>query len=145
MNHLNTNRFNQLHWPLIVGMAALAFIRPFMNITGMMDLIGRPSGPILMTLLISAAWLAIVVLSSVREPVLTLTCTGVVYGLFAFLLGAILSPLLTGELSGPIANPFILPFAVAAILVTNALWGLAIGLVAWVIQQAIRPSNGHTS
>jgi hypothetical protein len=134
-------RFNQLHWPLIVGMAALAFVRPFMNITGIMDAIGRPAGPIAMTVLISLAWLAIVVLLDVREPVLTLTSTGVVYGIFAFMIGAILSPLLTGEIYGPFARPFVLPFAVTGILVTNALWGLAVGLVAWALQQSKQPRN----
>jgi hypothetical protein len=139
------NRLKQLQWPLMVGMASLAFVHPFMNISGLMDLLGRPSGPLFMQMLISVAWLAIVVYFNVREPVLTLTCTGVIYGVFAFILGAILSPLLTGELYGPMASLFILPFAATGILVTNALWGLAIGLIAQAIQQSIRPRKGYHS
>src|SRR5690606_21407865 len=100
---------DQLNWPLIVGMGALALIRPFLNITGIMDLFGRPFGPIFVTILISIAWLAIVVVAKVRQPIMTLTLTGGAYGVIAFLLGTILSPILTGELSGPIANPFVLP------------------------------------
>jgi hypothetical protein len=135
------NRFQQLHWPLIIGMGALALIRPFLNIIGVMDLLGRPFGPLAVTALISVAWLVIVVAARVREPIWTLTFTGIVYGIFAFVLGSILSPILTGELSGPIANPFILPFAITGILVTNALWGFVIGLIAWTVQKATRPES----
>jgi hypothetical protein len=139
------NRIQQLHWPLIVGMGALAAIHPFLNITGMMDVSGRPFGPVMTNVLISAIWLAIVVLSRVREPLLTLTVTGLVYGLFAFLLGTMLAPILTGRLSGLIANPLILPFTVTGILVTNTLWGFIVGLVALAIQQAYQPRNGQHS
>jgi len=67
-----------------------------MNITGLMEGLGRPFGPILMSVLISLAWLVIIVLVRVREPLLTLVFTGITYGVFAILLSAILSPLLTG-------------------------------------------------
>ncbi len=138
------NRLKQLHWPLIVGMGALALTRPLMNLTGMMDVLGRPLGPVLMTLLISAAWLVIVVLARVRQPLLTLLFTGLSYGLFALVIGAILSPILSGELSGPLSNPFFLPFAVVSILLTNALWGGVVGIIASGTQRALgleRPLN----
>ena len=99
------NRFNHLHWPLIVGMGAFALIRAFANISGFMELLGRPFGPIFMTVFISIIWLAIVVFARVREPVITLTLTAIVYGIFAFALGAILSPILTGELRVPSPIP----------------------------------------
>lgn len=129
------NDSRQLHWPLIVGMGALALIRPFMNMTGLMDVLGRPFGPIMMTVLISVAWLAIVVVGRVRAPVRTLVFTGAVYGMFAIAISAILSPILTGQLSGPITNPF----AIVSVLITNAIWGLAVGLVAWALQQTNQP------
>ena len=140
-----SNRFNQLHWPLIIGMGAFAMLHPLLNITGITDLLGRPFAPLMTNVLISAAWLALVVLLRVRQPVLTLTCTGVVAGIFAFALGSILSPLLTGRPLIPFGNLFVLPFAVAGILVTNTLWGLAMGLVARVIQQALPTAEpqGH--
>lgn len=129
------NNDKQLQWPLIIGMGALALIRPFMNMTGLIDVLGRPFGPILLTVLISVAWLAIVGLGRVRAPVLTLVLAGVTYGVFALVIGAILSPLLTGQLSGPITNPF----AIVSVLITNAIWGLVVGLAAWAIQQTNRP------
>ncbi len=130
------NKLKQLHWPLIIGMGALALIRPVMNITGLMEGLGRPFGPILMTVLISLTWLAIVVLVRVREPLLTLVFTGITYGVFAILIGAILSPLLTGELRGPITNPV----AIVAVLITNAIWGALVGLCALALQAVTRPT-----
>jgi hypothetical protein len=132
------NKLEQLHWPLIIGMGALALIRPLMNITGLMDGLGRPVGPLLITGLISVAWLMIVVAFRVRQPLLTLICTGGAYGLFAIILSAILSPILTGALSGPITNPF----AVVAVLITNAIWGLIVGVIAQGIQGATGSPRG---
>ncbi len=127
-------KLNQLHWPLIIGMGALALVRPLLNITGAMDSLGRPFGPIFLTLLISGAWLAIVSLANVRNPLLTLICTGLVYGVCAILLSAILSPILTGTLAGPITNPL----AMVSVLITNAIWGGFVGLVGL----SIRPTTG---
>jgi hypothetical protein len=135
------NKLQQLHWPLIMGMGALALIRPLMNITGWMGAPGRPFGPLLVSGLISLVWLAIVVIFRVRQPLLTLIFTGMTYGVFSFGLGAILSPLLTGEFSGPLARPFILPFALVNLLTTHALWGAVVGLLAWGIQEMARPNR----
>ena len=86
------NNLNRLQWPLIIGMAALALIRPFLSITGLMDSLGRPTGPLLVTALLSVVWVAIAAFGSVRQPVLTLTFTGLAYGVFAIVISAILSP-----------------------------------------------------
>ncbi len=129
------NKLKQLHWPLIIGMGALALIRPVMNITGLMEGLGRPFGPILITMLISLAWLLIVVLTNVREPLLTLVCTGMSYGVFAIGISAIVSPMLMGQLMGPITNPV----AMVAVLITNGIWGALVGLGALALQTVTRP------
>lgn len=121
-----------LQWPLISGMGALALMRPILNMTGLMEYLGRPLGPLLITLLISLVWLAIVVLNRVRRPVQTLVWTGITYGVFAILLSAILSPLLEGLYNGPLRSPF----AVVAVLLTNAIWGCLVGLVALAVRKA---------
>jgi hypothetical protein len=128
------NDLKQLHWPLILGMGALALVRPFMSITGIMDLLGKPFGPVLITALISLAWLGIVLTAKIRQPLLTLIFTGLAYGFFAILTSAILSPILSGELSGPLTAPF--GIGIMAVLTTNAIWGGVIGFVAWVILSA---------
>jgi hypothetical protein len=131
------NTLKQLHWSLIIGMGALALIRPFMNITGVMEGLNRPFGPIFVTVLISVAWLAIVVFARVRKPMLTLIFAGLTYGVFAIVISAILSPILTGRLSGPITHPL----ALVSVLVTNAFWGLTVGLIALGIGQMDRSGS----
>lgn len=130
------NKFHQLHWPLVIGLGALALVRPLMSTTGLLDLLGRPAAPIAVTVGISLLWLIIVVGTRVRQPFLTLVCVGLTYGVFAILLSAILSPLLTGELMGPATNGV----ATISVLITNAIWGGIVGVVAALVQR-VQPST----
>lgn len=132
------NQLRHLHWPLILGLGALALVRPLMNITGLMDSLGKPFGPLLITALISVAWVVISVFVNVRNPLLTLLCAGIAYGIFVIVLSALLSPLLIGTLTGPLTNPY----AIVSVLLTNALWGALVGLVALVLQR-VRQPQGH--
>lgn len=120
----------RLHWPLIIGLGALALVWPVLNLTGLMDLLGRPVGPLLVIVLISLVWLGAMLLSKVREPLLTLTATGAIYGLFAILIGALLAPLVDGQASGPMSHPI----AIVMLLLTNSIWGALVGLCAQLIQ-----------
>jgi hypothetical protein len=119
-------KLEQLHWRLIISMGALALIWSLMNTTGLMGGMMGGLGRIVLTVLISAAWLAIVLFFRVREPLLTLIFTGIAHGVFALILSVVILPILSGELAGPITNPF----AIVAVLSTNALWGLVVGLIA---------------
>lgn len=120
----------RLHWPLIFGLGALALLWPVVNLTGLMDLLGRPFGPLLLIVLISLVWLGAILLSKLRKPLLTLTVTGAIYGLFALLIGALLSPILNGQASGPMGHPI----AIVMVLLSNSLWGALVGLCAQLIQ-----------
>ncbi|MBB3663139.1 hypothetical protein FB384_002043 [Prauserella sediminis] len=121
-------RLAQLSWPLIIALGVFALIRPLFSITGLMDELGKPVTPILMTVGISVVWLAAVLLGRAREPVLTLVCVGLVYGSAAIVLSAILSPMLHGQLEGPLATPG--GIGVVMTLLVNAAWGGAVGLLA---------------
>ncbi|MCL4858107.1 MAG: hypothetical protein KJZ93_01820 [Caldilineaceae bacterium] len=127
------NKIEQLQWPLIMGMGALALVRPFLSIVGWMDGLGRPAGPLLVSGLISLAWLAIAVFGRVRQPVLTLMGAGVAYGFFAILISAILAPVHMGAWAGPVTNPF----ATLAVLLTNAFWGALTGSLALLLQKLL--------
>ncbi|CAH1201894.1 hypothetical protein [Paenibacillus sp. JJ-223] len=111
---------------LILGLGAIALIRPIMKITGVMDLIGQSFGSILMTLFISLTWLIIVLIRKVSAPVTILIGAGVCYAFFAILLSGILSPVLDGKLQGPLTNPL----TIASVFATNAIWGFIIGGIA---------------
>ncbi|MCM3000185.1 hypothetical protein M3647_22170 [Paenibacillus cellulositrophicus] len=124
----------KLSLPLIVGLGAIAMIRPIMKMTGLMDLIGQQFGSILMTVLISLAWLIIVIMKKVTDPVRTLVLAGVAYALFAIIVSGVMSPILTGHLQGPLTNPF----AFVSVFITNAIWGLIVGAIAQGIRKGRR-------
>ena len=127
-----------LRWPLVVGLGVIALVRPLMSILGLMDRLGRPAAPLLATLAISILWIAVVGLSRVERPVLTLVFAGIVYGVLSIILSGILSPILTGQLQGPLATPF----AVIPLLVVNAIWGAVTGAIAQLVQQVRQRRRG---
>lgn len=129
---VGVENLKQLHWPLIVGLGALALARPVLSIVGVMDRLGKPLTPLLVTTAISIVWILAVGLSRVAEPVLTLLFAGVVYGALIIPLSAIAS-IATGELDGPMTRPFV----IVPILATNAIWGAMCGVLALALQ-AIR-------
>lgn len=128
---MKTTELIRSNYTLILALGALALIRPIMKITGIVDLIGQQFGSILMTILISLAWLVIVTVKRVPNPVAVLVGAGLSYGLFAILLSGILSPILNGELQGPLTNPL----AIISVFATNAIWGLLIGAIATLLRR----------
>jgi hypothetical protein len=126
-------KLKNLHWPLVLGLGALALVRPLVRIvidpTGMAD---APAVAITVSLLISAVWIAVVGFTSVAHPVVTLVCAGVVYGVASIVLSAVLSPIITGQLQGPLT----MPFTIVPVLLTNAFWGLVAGAIALLIRRA---------
>jgi hypothetical protein len=126
-------RLKNLHWPLVLGLGALALVRPLIRIiidpTGMAD---APALAVTVSLLISVVWIAVVGWTNVAHPVLTLVCAGLVYGAASIVLSAVLSPIITGELRGPLA----MPFTIVPVLLTNAIWGLVAGLLALLVRRA---------
>lgn len=127
----NTNA--PLNWPMILGLGALALVRPLVSIVeSVLGVSDPPAVPIVITLVLSAIWIAVVGLSRTARPVLTLVLTGLTYAALALILSAILSPVLTGSLQGPLANPI----ALIPYLITNVIWGLGTGGLALVLQRA---------
>lgn len=139
---VDMEKMRKLHWPLILGLGALALVRPLsriiMNQTGVDT---SPAVPILLTLGISAAWIAIVGLSRTPRPVLTLVLAGLVYAVAATALSAVLSPILDGRLDGPLANPI----AIVPMLLTNLIWGLVTGVIALGLQRLRGPAVSSES
>lgn len=127
----------RVSWPLVLGLGAIALVRPLARITGADETLGSPAGSLLLTVLVTAAWVAIVGLGRVPRPVLTLTLAGLAYGLAVVPLSAVASTALTGTLQGAAA----VPFAVVPILATNAAWGAVAGLLAL----AVRSLRGERS
>lgn len=129
-------RSAELSWPLIVLPGVFALVRPVLNITGGMDVLGRPVGPVLVTGVISVVWLVVVVWWRIERPVVTLTCAGLVYGVLAVVLSAVVSPILHGELRGPLVTPG--GIGVVMVVLVNACWGAVVGLVASAVGSRLR-------
>jgi hypothetical protein len=127
-----------LRWPLILGLGALALLRPLIRIVeSQLGIENHPVVPIAVTVVLSIVWIAVVGLSKNPAPVLTLLFTGLTYGVLSIILSGILSPIIDGHLDGPLANPI----AIVPVLAINAIWGLAAGGLALALQRArgIRP------
>lgn len=121
-----------LRWPLILGLGALALIRPLVRILGdSFDVSIAPAVPIIITVVLSAIWIGVVGLSKTAHPVLTLLFTGLSYAVLSMILSGILSPILTGQFQGPLAEPI----AIIPVLLINAVWGLAAGCLALLVQR----------
>lgn len=119
----------KVHVPLVLGLGAIAVIRPLMSMLGLLEQIGPPYASLTVTLIISIIWIAVVVRKKVDHPLLTLVYTGIAYGVYAIVISAIMSPILEGQLQGPITNPF----AIVSVLATNAIWGLITGGIATLL------------
>jgi hypothetical protein len=130
-------KLRQFDWSLIVGLGSLALVHPLLNVTGLIEFLGRPFGPLLVTATVSAIWVATVVLSRVREPLATLALTGVAAGLAVIVISALLAPALGGGAAGLFASPI----GVVAVLVVNTLWGTLAGLLALALGRALRASG----
>ncbi|KAB1650375.1 hypothetical protein [Pseudoclavibacter endophyticus] len=138
------NRIRSLQWPLILGLGALALVRPLVSIIEhQLDVTGPPAVPVIITLIISAIWIVVIGLSKCAQPVLTLLFTGLTYAVLSIILSGILSPILTGELQGPLA----MPIAIIPVLLINAIWGLAAGGLALLLQRlrGVRPRDAVES
>lgn len=123
-----------LNWLLIIGLGALALVRPLIRIIeSPLGIENQPAVPITLTIVISIVWIAVVGLSKNRAPVLTLLFAGLAYGVLSIILSGILTPIIDGRLDGPLANPL----AIVPVLMINAIWGLAAGGLALLLQRAL--------
>lgn len=129
-----SEELQHLPWRLIAALGAFALLRPFASILGLTDAWGKPATPILLTLVITAVWVAVVVVRRVQRPLLILSLAGACYAVLVIPLSAVLSLLLSGQLQGPVA----MPLAIVPLLITNVLWGAVSGVLALGVQQLHR-------
>lgn len=134
------DHIRNLQWPLVLGLGALALIRPLVSIVQtQLGAAETPVVAVVITVVVSLIWIAVVGLTRVAHPVLTLVFAGVTYAVLSIVLSGVLSPILTGELQGPLAMPLV----IIPVLVVNVLWGLATGALALLVQR-VRGVRGRT-
>lgn len=115
-------------WAVVAGLATLALLWPLTGLTGVLGT-GAPRA-IAVIGITAAVWIGVVGLGRVPRPVLTLTLTGVAYGLVATALG-ILVPVLAGFGPGSVGPAW----SVVPVLLVYSLWGAVVGLAAAGVQR----------
>lgn len=114
-------------WALVAGLSALALLWPLTGLTG---LFGSGAPRALTIIGITAViWIGVVGLGRVPRPVLTLTLTGVAYGLVTSLLGLLVPAL------GGFGGPGGAAWTMIPALFMNAFWGALAGLAAAGVQR----------
>jgi MFS superfamily sulfate permease-like transporter len=117
---------------LITILAAVGLMRPLLSIAGAYDTLGvGPLGPLIVTAIVAALWVGAVVATRAPNPLVTLVLAGTLYGVFAILLQQVGWNLCLGDApeGAPSSGP-VLAMSWVSILITNAIWGALLGLVA---------------
>lgn len=109
-----------LSWLLILGLASLSLLWPLTALIGIGQ--GAPRALTLVAV-VAVIWIGVVGFGRVPRPVLTLTLTGLGYGIISMVVAAILS-----GVDGPIWTVFVALFI-------DTFWGAIAGLLALAIQQ----------
>lgn len=115
-------------WAVVAGLATLALLWPLTGLTGVLGT-GAPRATAVIGIT-AAVWIGVVGLGRVPRPVLTLTLTGVAYGLVATALG-ILVPVLAGFGPGSVGPAW----SIVPVLLVYSLWGAVVGLAAAGVQR----------
>lgn len=123
-------------WGVVVGLATLALLWPLTGLTGVLGT-GAPRAFAVIGIT-AAIWIGVVGLGRVPRPVLTLTLTGVAYGLVAVALGQLV-PALAG-FGGPGGSGVEPAWTIVPMLINDAFWGALAGLAAAGVQR-LRGAN----
>lgn len=125
------NRYRKENLLFILGLGALALVRPIMKMTGIMDLIGQAFGKDSDD---GSHLFGLAHARSIQKNGLSHchSCfAGLSYALFAIIISGIASPLIDGTLQGPLTNPL----AMISVFAINAVWGLIVGVIANVLRR----------
>jgi hypothetical protein len=114
-------------WTLVGGLSALALLWPLTGLTGALGT-GAPRALVIIGIT-AAVWIGVVGLGRVPRPVLTLTLTGLAYGLVATAIGTLV-PALSGF--GPGGGP---AWTLIPALAFDTMWGALAGVAAAGVQR----------
>lgn len=127
-NSVTGMQWKTAEWKTAIVLGAVGLIRPVLSMFGVLDALGKPWSPLAVTALIAVVWVGFVVGTRSGQPVLTLALAGVAYAVLTTLLNLIAQPFFADAQLVP-------PVGVVAMLVTNAVWGAVLGLIALGIQR----------
>lgn len=118
-------------WAVVAGLSALALLWPLTGLTGVLGT-GAPRAFVILGVT-AAVWIGVVGLGRVPRPVLTLTLTGLAYGLVGVVLGQLVPAL--GGFGGPGGSGVEPAWTIVPALLVDSFVGLLAGLVAAGVQR----------
>ena len=118
-------------WAIVAGLSALALLWPLTGLTGVLGT-GAPRALAILGIT-AAVWIGVVGLGRVPRPVLTLTLTGLAYGLVGVTLGQLV-PALAG-FGGPGGSGVEPAWTIVPALLVDTFVGLLAGLAAAGVQR----------
>lgn len=127
MTAQETPRPGRIQWPLIGGLASLALLWPLTALTGVGS--GAPRALAIVGIT-AAVWIGVVGFGRVARPVLTLTLTGLAFGLLALLLSLVFAGVDGAGGPGGAA------WTALPALAMDTFWGFLAGLIALGLQKA---------
>ncbi|WP_129785124.1 hypothetical protein [Promicromonospora panici] len=118
-------------WAVVAGLSTLALLWPLTGLTGALGT-GAPRALTIIGIT-AVVWIGVVGLGRVPRPVLTLTLTGVAYGLVTVALGLLVPAL--GGFDGPGGSAAEPAWTIIPALLSDAFWGALAGLAAAGVQR----------
>jgi hypothetical protein len=133
-----TQKIDKLPWSLILSLGLFALIRPVIKILG--DVFGYEVSPlvtIIITVMIAMIWIGIIVGLKIKEPVVVLALSGVMYAVSSIVMAVAiqLSVPSLGDSEAKIST--LLTAGLAASIIFNFMYGAFLGFVALFIQKVV--------
>lgn len=126
-------------WNIIVPLAVLGLVRTFMHVNKVYETAPRAEGAV--WLAIVAAWVAVVVVKEIPNPLDTLLITGALNGLLSALMQQAYWTTFWADVAASdtltvdVMNPGVRALAIGGSVMTGFAWGAAAGLVAAAIRR----------
>jgi hypothetical protein len=116
-----------ISWPLVAGLASMALLWPLTGLTG----IGGTGAPRALGIvaLTAVVWIGVVGFGRVPRPVLTLTMTGLAFGVVALVVSTLVGGIGPGGDGAP-------AWTAVPALAMDAGWGALAGVIALGVQKA---------
>lgn len=132
-------KINRLPWSLIASLGLFALIRPVTKVLG--DVFGydvSPLATILLTVAVAVVWIAIIVRLKVKEPIVVLALSGVVYAVSSIVMAVGIQLFVPDLGDDETKISTLLAAGLIATTIFNFIYGAFLGFVAALILRATK-------
>lgn len=126
-----------IDWLLVLSLAVLPLLQSLFSITGWAKSLGRPQTPLMLALVITVIWVAVVGLSRAARPVATIVWASAIAAVVSAGL-SLLVPAVTNGDAGNLLDGFGVLATLIATLAIYLIWGMAAGVGAAGVQHLRR-------